>query len=81
MTNLAIKGIIGVKAMAEISRTVNQSSDAQLYDVRHLELLLWQSQRFCSLSMFTGSRLRTFRSMAVPRDIVGPISSARRVRQ
>ena len=41
MTNLAIKGIIGVKAMAEISRTVNQSSDAQLYDVRHLELLLW----------------------------------------
>ena len=40
MTNLAIKGIIAVKAVAEISRTVNQSSDAQLYDVRHLELLL-----------------------------------------
>ena len=39
MTNLAIKGIIGVKVMAEISRIVNQSSDAQIYDVRCLEPL------------------------------------------
>ena len=36
MTNLAIKGIIGVKAMAEISRAVGIDTDAQLYDVRRL---------------------------------------------
>ncbi len=34
MTNLAIKGIIGVKAMAEISRATHHDSDAQEYDVR-----------------------------------------------
>lgn len=34
MTNLAIKGIIAVKAMAEISRAVGQEFDAQQYDVR-----------------------------------------------
>ncbi|KAI0705087.1 hypothetical protein C8T65DRAFT_240266 [Cerioporus squamosus] len=34
MTNLAIKGIIGVKAMAEISRATHQDSDAQQYDSR-----------------------------------------------
>lgn len=33
MTNLAIKGIIGVKAMAEISRALGQDLDAQQYDV------------------------------------------------
>ncbi|TFK83965.1 hypothetical protein K466DRAFT_602413 [Polyporus arcularius HHB13444] len=32
MTNLAIKGIIGVKAMAEISRALQQNSDSQYYD-------------------------------------------------
>lgn len=36
MTNLALKGIIGVKAMAEISRAVGKDSDAQEYDVRLL---------------------------------------------
>ena len=36
MTNLAIKGIIGVKAMAEISRAVGIDTNAQLYDVRRL---------------------------------------------
>ena len=34
MTNLAFKGIVGVKAMAEISRAVGETSDAQTYDVR-----------------------------------------------
>lgn len=34
MTNLALKGIIGVKAMAEMSRALGQQDDAQLYDVR-----------------------------------------------
>ncbi len=34
LTNLAIKGIIGVKAMAEISDAVQQGSDAQYYKVR-----------------------------------------------
>ena len=34
MTNLAIKGIIGVKAMAEIARAVGQDFDASQYDVR-----------------------------------------------
>lgn len=34
LTNLAIKGIVGIAAMAEISRTLNQSSDAQYYTVR-----------------------------------------------
>ena len=34
MTNLAIKGIVGVKAMAEISRALGQDSDANTYDVR-----------------------------------------------
>ena len=34
LTNLALKGIIAVKAMAEISRAVNRNTDAQVYDVR-----------------------------------------------
>lgn len=34
MTNLAIKGIVGVRAMAEISRALHQDSDGQTYDVR-----------------------------------------------
>ena len=34
MTNLAFKGILGVKVMAEISRVVKAESDAQTYDVR-----------------------------------------------
>ena len=34
MTNLAIKGIIGVKAMAEMSRAVQRDPDAERYDVR-----------------------------------------------
>ena len=34
MTNLAFKGIIGVKAMGEISQEVGESSDAQTYAVR-----------------------------------------------
>lgn len=33
MTNLALKGIIGVKAMSEISRALGQQVDAKLYDV------------------------------------------------
>ena len=33
MTNLAIKGIIGVKAMAEISRALGRDLDVQQYDV------------------------------------------------
>ncbi len=33
MTNLALKGIIGVKAMVEISRVVGNEIDAQEYDV------------------------------------------------
>ena len=78
MTNLAIKGIIAVKAMAEVSRTVNQSSEAQLYDVTSFKAIVTD---FRSLNMFVGSRLHTFRGMAVPRDIVGPISPTRRVRQ
>ncbi|EIW62877.1 uncharacterized protein TRAVEDRAFT_114260 [Trametes versicolor FP-101664 SS1] len=32
MTNLALKGIIGVKAMAEISQALGQKYDAQLYN-------------------------------------------------
>lgn len=34
MTNLAIKGIIGVKAMAQISHAVGNDADGQQYDVR-----------------------------------------------
>ena len=33
LTNLALKGIIGVKAMAEISRVVGENDDAHAYDV------------------------------------------------
>ena len=40
MTNLAIKGVIGGKAMAEISRTVDAQSDAQTYDVRCLQTMI-----------------------------------------
>ncbi len=46
MTNLAIKGIVGVKAMAEISRALQQNSDPQYYDVRPvLKITLNQSNR------------------------------------
>ncbi|KAI0665951.1 hypothetical protein C8Q78DRAFT_1062280 [Trametes maxima] len=44
MTNLAIKGIIGVKAMAEISRALGEDSDAQQYDSHAAALVgSWQS--------------------------------------
>ncbi|KAI9067371.1 hypothetical protein FKP32DRAFT_1563883 [Trametes sanguinea] len=44
MTNLAIKGIIGVKAMAEISRAVGEHADAQQYDSHAAALVeSWQS--------------------------------------
>ncbi|KAH9892777.1 DUF1793-domain-containing protein [Cubamyces lactineus] len=44
MTNLAIKGIIGVKAMAEISRALGQDLDAQQYDSHAAALVgSWQS--------------------------------------
>ena len=34
MTNLAVKGIIGVKAMAEISNTLGNVADAKFFGVR-----------------------------------------------
>ncbi len=34
ITNLAIKGIIGIQAMAEISKTLGDDSDAQYFSVR-----------------------------------------------
>ncbi|KAJ8483511.1 hypothetical protein ONZ51_g4652 [Trametes cubensis] len=44
MTNLVIKGIIGVKAMAEISRALGQDLDAQQYDSHAAALVgSWQS--------------------------------------
>lgn len=33
-TNLVLKGIIGVKSMAEMSRALGEQADAQLYDAR-----------------------------------------------
>ncbi|KAI0829800.1 DUF1793-domain-containing protein [Trametes gibbosa] len=44
MTNLAIKGIVGVKAMAEISRAVGQDMDATQFD-SHASALVgqWES--------------------------------------
>ncbi len=35
MTNLAIKGIIAIKAMSEISQALGRSQDAETYSVRH----------------------------------------------
>ena len=35
-TNLAIKGIIAIKAMSEISQALGKSQDAETYSVRHL---------------------------------------------
>ncbi|KAJ8483513.1 hypothetical protein ONZ51_g4651 [Trametes cubensis] len=44
MTNLAIKGIIGVKAMAEISRALGRDLDAEQYDSHATALVTsWQS--------------------------------------
>ncbi|KAI0358680.1 DUF1793-domain-containing protein [Trametes cingulata] len=44
MTNLAIKGIIGVKAMAEISRALGEDFDAQQYESHAAALVgQWQS--------------------------------------
>ena len=34
MTNLAFKGIVGVRAMAEMSRALGEEFDAQQYEVR-----------------------------------------------
>ncbi|KAI0372113.1 DUF1793-domain-containing protein [Pilatotrama ljubarskyi] len=39
MTNLAIKGMIGVKAMAEISRTLGEESDAERYALQAATLV------------------------------------------
>jgi hypothetical protein len=38
-TNLALKGIIAVQAMSEISQTIGQTEDAQKYEVCILESL------------------------------------------
>ncbi len=35
MTNLVIKGIIGIKAMSEISQALGRSQDTETYSVRH----------------------------------------------
>ena len=40
-TNLAIKGIIGVKAMAEIARAVGETLDATQYDVSCVSASMW----------------------------------------
>ncbi len=32
-TNLALKGIIGIKAMSGLAAVINQTADAQHYDV------------------------------------------------
>ncbi|KAH9858969.1 hypothetical protein C2E23DRAFT_717283 [Lenzites betulinus] len=43
-TNLALKGIVGIKTMAEISRALGQQFDAQQYDVHAAALIeSWQS--------------------------------------
>lgn len=34
MTNLAIKGIIGIQAMSEISAAVNEPTDERMFAVR-----------------------------------------------
>lgn len=36
MTNLAIKGIIGVQAMAEISNVLSEEADSKRYSVRSI---------------------------------------------
>ena len=41
MTNLALKGIIGVKAMAEIARAVGETLDATQYDVSRVSASMW----------------------------------------
>ncbi|KAI0762087.1 hypothetical protein BD413DRAFT_643854 [Trametes elegans] len=49
MTNLALKGIIGVKAMAEISRAMGKDSDARSYDSKATSLIGgWQSHALSS---------------------------------
>lgn len=35
MTNLAIKGLVGIQAMSEISRALGQDNDAASYAVGH----------------------------------------------
>lgn len=35
LTNLAIKGLIGIRAMAEISSALGEGDDAERYRVRH----------------------------------------------
>ena len=71
MTNLAIKGIIGVKAMAEISRAVGQNTDAENYDVCRTSSYMFFSYtgRFLAFhshrhrpSLAHGNRLRYLRT-------------------
>ena len=40
-TNLALKGIIGIKAMAEIAKLVGNSSASSTYDVSLVHLRAW----------------------------------------
>ena len=81
-TNLAIKGIIGVKAMAEISRALGEDTDAQQYDVC---CILVSLHHLCVPLTPTGydpgSCERSCQLVADARAVVGPETFARCVRQ
>lgn len=62
MTNLAIKGLMGIQAMAEISTALDESSDAQQYGVWHIIISCGATR---SHSRAAGLRLGEHQCMAI----------------
>ena len=82
LTNLAIKGIIGVKAMAEIARAVGQDADGTQYDVSS------GLQRGCALENRLTDGIRTaepsfcpLQHVVIARDVVWWLALARELQR
>jgi len=71
MTNLAIKGIIGIQAMSEISQASGMRDDAQRYAVRSYQRVL-QSTEFSEKQWFIGPGIIVCAAMADPRWVFWP---------
>jgi hypothetical protein len=71
MTNLAIKGIIGIQAMSEISQASGMRDDAQRYAVGSNQQVL-QSTEFSEKQWFIVPGIVECEAMANPRRFFWP---------
>lgn len=68
MTNLALKGIIAVQAMAEMSKAAGQSSDAKYYGVRHAELIVATCISYIRYQQYVSTNIEEWATLSVSSD-------------